>query len=145
MSSATVQMTGSATDDLSGVNLVQVEISTGLSPKSYYTGSGWTPSQIWITTTTANPWIYTIPTNALFSGTLYYVRAQLTDQASNTFDTQITTFTYDTQAPAVTIAMPVANNFYSALQLSTPFAGTASGQWKQSDGCVDHHDFHHRT
>src|ERR1019366_9314376 len=42
ISSATVQMTGPATHDLSGVNLVQVEISTGLGgSKFYYNGAAW--------------------------------------------------------------------------------------------------------
>ena len=127
VSSTTIEMTGSDTDDLSGVSLIQVEISTGSSPKSYYTGSGWTGAQTWITTTTTlNTWAYNIPSSALVSGNLYHLRLQLTDAAGNFFDTQTTTFTYDTQAPAVTISTPVANNFYSFVQLSTPFAGTAS-------------------
>src|SRR4029077_19023333 len=59
--SATVQLTGSATDDLSGVNTLQVEISTGLGGSKYYwTGSSYTLNQTWITTTTANPWFYTL-------------------------------------------------------------------------------------
>ena len=63
------RMTGSQSDDLAGVNLIQVEISTGLGgSKNYWTGSAWTTSQTWITTTTANPWNYTIPTTALASG-----------------------------------------------------------------------------
>ena len=126
ISSATIQMTGSESDDLSGVNLTQVEISTGLgASKNYWTGSGWTTSQTWITTTTANPWFYTIPAAALASGNLYYLRLQLTDVAGNVFTGFTSTFTYDTQAPTVTISSPVASGFYSNVFVSTPFAGTA--------------------
>src|SRR5207302_79177 len=103
VSSAAVQMTGSETDDLSGVNTLQVEISTGLGASKYYwTGSSYTLNQTWITTTTANPWYYTLPASALANG-LYYARLQLTDFAGNPFTTFTSTFTYNTTAPTVTI------------------------------------------
>ena len=126
VSSTVVHMTGTDTDDLSGVSLIQVEISTGTSPKSYYTGSGWTGAQTWITTTTTlNTWSYSIPSSALASGVLYYLRLQLTDNAGNSFTSITSTFTYDTQAPTVTISSPITGGFYSLVQVSTPFIGTA--------------------
>ena len=79
VSSNTVLLTGSETDVTgdpagSGVTTLQVEISTGTSPKYYWTGSSYTLTQTWITTATANPWTYNLPSAALASGTLYYVR-----------------------------------------------------------------------
>ena len=135
-SSATVQMSGTATDITgdpagSGVSIIQVEISTGTGASKFdWTGSTWSANAnnnlpTWITTTTANPWYYTIPANALVSGNKYYLRFQLYDAAGNLFTSQVSTFTYDTTAPTVTISTPVANNFYSLIFISTPFAGTA--------------------
>ena len=130
VSSTTIAMTGPATDDLAGVHILQVEISTNVSgtTTSYWTaGNTWSNSQTWISTTVANPWVYTIPASALpaTSGTLYRLRLQLTDFAGNAFTTQVTTFTYDTQLPVVVISSPIAGGFYSAVQVSTPFIGTA--------------------
>ncbi len=71
----------------------------------YWTaGSTWSAVQTLITTTTASPWFYTIPSGALLSGIQYYLRAQATDVASNFNTTQITTFTYNTTPPTVTIS-----------------------------------------
>ena len=118
-------MTGDAAG--SGVNTLQVEISTGLGASKYYwTGSSYTLNQTWITTTTASPWFYTLPAAALATGNLYYVRLQLTDFAGNVFTLPTSTFTYNTTAPSVSISTPIAGKFYSTVIISTPFAGTAS-------------------
>ena len=120
-------MTGTESDDLSGVQFTQVEISTGLGlSKSYWTGSTWTAagSQTWITTTTAASWTYTLPPAALATGNYYYLRLQLTDFAGNVFVSKTSTFTYNTTAPTVTVVpLPPNNGFYSQVQISTPFAG----------------------
>src|SRR5207302_9604703 len=132
VSSSTVQMTGTDGDDAggSGVNLIQVEISTGLAgSKVYWNGASWQAGQLWITTTTVNPWIYTIPNSALApgNGKLYYLRIQANDFAGKLFTSQTSTFTYNTTAPTVTITPQAPNNgFYSAVQVSTPLAGTTS-------------------
>ena len=130
VSSAAVQMTGTAADDASGsgVNTIQVEISTGTGgAKQYWTGGGWQSGQIWITTSTANPWFYTISNTALLTGIQYYLRVQDTDVAGNTFTLPTSTFTYNTTAPTVTITPNAPNNgFYSQVQVSTPLAGTSS-------------------
>src|SRR5208283_2735843 len=129
VSSNTVTVISTATDDLAGVQTLQIEISTGTgSGQSYFTGSGWQSPQIWITTTppVTNPWYYTIPNTALFTQNLYYLRIQATDFANNTFTSQVTTFTYDNTAPSVSISTPATNTFYSGVILSTPFAGTAT-------------------
>jgi len=103
------------------------EISTGLGGSKYYwTGSSYTSNQTWITTTTANPWFYTLPVGALANG-LYYVRVQATDFALNQFTSLTSTFTWNNSNPSVTITPQVPNNgFYSAVQVSTPLAGTAT-------------------
>ena len=117
---------------MSGVSLLKVEISTGTgTAQSYWTGSAWSAplGQTWIPTTTANPWYYTIPIPALApaNGSLFYLRLQLTDNAGNIFTSATSTFTYNTTAPSVTITPRFPNNgFYSAVQVSTPFAGTTS-------------------
>ncbi len=135
VSSNTIQMTGTDSDitgdpagsGIKAVNGIQVEISTGLGTKSYWTaGSTWSTNQTWISTTTSSPWFYTIPSSALSSGILYYLRLQVTDNAGNVFTSQPSTFSYNTTSPTVTISSPVTGNFYSAVILSTPFAGTDS-------------------
>ena len=128
VSSATVNVVGTATDDQSGVGTTQIEVSTGQGgTPMYWNGSSYQSGQIWITTTTANPWSYTISSSALASGNLYYLRTQLTDAAGNVFTSLTSTFTYNTTAPTVVINPQAPNNgFYSAVQVSTPFAGTAN-------------------
>ena len=136
VSSTTIQMTGSDTDDLSGVKPFKSKSRRARRRSLITRGSGWTPGRKPGSppTTTPNTWTYTIPSAALVSGNLYYLRLQLTDVAGNLFTTHVTTFTYDTQAPAVTISTPVAGNFYSLVQLSTPFAGTASDNGSNPTG-----------
>src|SRR5262249_9152195 len=132
ISSNTVQLTGTATEDAggSGITLTQVEVSTGLGgSKAYWTGSTWTApaSQTWITTTTAPTWAYSLVNGAgLASGNLFYLRLRLIDVAGNTFTSQTSTFTYDTTAPVVVISTPTDNGGYSTVKFSTPFAGTAT-------------------
>ena len=138
ISSATVQIAGTETDVSgdpagSGVNTVQVEISTGTGgSKSCLNGTTWSaPGCVngFVSTTTANPWFYTIPNAALApaNGSYIYLRTQLVDFAGNSFTTPITTFTYNTTAPTVTMSpQPPNNGLYSAVQVSTPFAGTTS-------------------
>ena len=126
ISSASIHMTGAEADDLAGVQITQLEISTGTGSKSYWTGSTWTVpgSQTWITTTTAASWNYTIPSVALVSDQLYYLRAQFIDFAGNIFTTQITTFTYDTTAPTVVISTPANGAFYSVQPATANFSGS---------------------
>src|ERR1019366_3956573 len=124
VSSATVQVIASATDTQgdpqgSGVTNTQIEISTGTSSKYYWTGSSWTATQLWITTTTtANPWYYTIPTNALVTDNLYYLRMNLIDKAGNPFTSQTSSFTYVTEAPTTTFTSPINGSFLNALPSS---------------------------
>src|SRR5207249_3445911 len=127
---------GSAQDDTGGSGLkatFNIEIATGpVGTRSDWTGSSWTAAGspvTWITTNTANPWYYSISSNALVSGNAYYLRTQATDRAGNTFTSQTSTFTFNTTAPTVVIStQPPGNGFYSALPVfvSTPFAGTAT-------------------
>jgi len=53
------------------------------------------------------------------SGTSYYLRLIVVDNASNASTTTVSTFTYDTTAPTVNIANPSNNAFYNNLQISS--------------------------
>jgi len=54
-------------------------------------------------------------------------RVQATDFALNPFTSLTSTFTWNTALPSVSITPQAPNNgFYSAVQVSTPFAGTAT-------------------
>jgi hypothetical protein len=131
LSSATIQMTGSESDDLAGVQITQVQISTGTDTSaSYWTGSTWTApgATTWLTTTTANPWYYTIPNPALVTGNLYYLRSQIIDAAGNSFATPITTFTYNTSTPTATITprrhhLPLCHAEYRRVHGDADLAG----------------------
>src|ERR1019366_4790876 len=105
VSSSAVQLSGTATDDLSGVQTLKVEITTGTGvARSCWNGSAWSVPNCqagFVNTTAANPWSYTIPAQGLATGNLYYLRLQLTDVAGNIFISQTSTFTYDTRAPDV--------------------------------------------
>src|SRR5690349_12042241 len=94
VSSPTVTVVGTATDDLSNVQTVQIEISTGTGGSQvYWNGSSYQAGQIWITTSppVTSPWYYTIPAGALANGA-YYLRMQLTDFAGNQFTSLTSTF-----------------------------------------------------
>ena len=121
-------------DDLSGVQHSSGNLHRHIT-QSYWTGSGWTASQTWITTTTANPWFYTIPSIALVSGNLYYLRAQFTDVAGNVFatvDYHVHLRHASTERDDFT--SPVANGFYSNILVSTPFAGTSADNGTNATG-----------
>src|SRR6185437_4151974 len=118
-------ITGTASDDLAGVSNVNVEISSGAGTRSYWTGSGWSGSQGWNAATLyTSSWTYATPTWT--TGIQFYLRLQVIDAAGNSFVTQASTFTYETQSPTITMSQPTAGAFYSGVLLSTPFAGTAS-------------------
>ncbi len=126
-------ITGTAWDDVTGSSLtaVKIEISSGSSPASYWTGSQWVEGiggAAWNTVTLSTTWTYTTSGIGLTPDKNYYVRIQAIDRAGNTFTSPHSTFTYDTQIPAVSISSPVDTGHYSsfATYVSTPFGGAAS-------------------
>ena len=119
-------ITGTASDDLSGVESVQLTISSGTGVSQvWWNGSTWQGSVFPLSTTLySSSWTYASPTWA--TGKQYFLQAVVMDNAGNTFTTAGSTFTYYNTAPTVTISTPINSNFYSAVQVSTPFGGTAT-------------------
>ena len=120
-------VTGTADATLSGLNRVEVRISTG-SGAFYWTGSSWTAASTWLTSTkdSETAWHYTVPGGMLVDDRVYRTEARAVDQAGNISATYSTaTFTYDTTAPSITLSTPTARP-YSGVVVSTPFAGTTS-------------------
>ena len=135
VSSTTVQITGTATDDLSGVKTTQLEISTGTGASQF----DWNGSNAWVAN--AN--------NALADLDYHDHRSDLDlhDPAGRACDADQLlpapairptmpgwVFTSPgrrpspttTRAPNVAITLPTNNGFYSQIVVSTPFAGTSS-------------------
>ena len=110
MQQLSTTISGTSADDLSGVATLAIEISSGTGALSYWNGGAWTPAQTWNPVGLVNPWTYSAP--ALVTGKDYYLRLQVTDAANNVYTTPVSTFTYDTTAPTVTMAAPVAGKLF---------------------------------
>ena len=119
-------ITGTASDDLAGVKNVKLYISSGTGGgQVWWNGASWQGSAILNTATMfASSWTFTSPTWA--TGQQFFLQAVVTDNALNTFTTAASTFTFYTTAPTVTVSTPLLNGFYGAVQVSTPFGGTAT-------------------
>ncbi len=111
---------------------MQLSSGTGGS-KVYWNGAAWIPTiSSNVATIFVSSWTYTLP--SLVSDKNYYLKLQVQDNVTgtgvtphrNTYISTISTFTYDTSVPSVTISQPLNNAFHSQIQISTPFAGTSS-------------------
>src|SRR5262249_31309288 len=119
-------ISGTTADDAggSGVNLIDIEISSGSGTRSYWNSSTsqWVSNvQHWNPVTVAAPWTYSTAGLGLLPDKDYYIRIRVTDAAQNFFITQTSTFTYDTQPPTISLSTPTANATYSTVIVSTPF------------------------
>ncbi|MFN0117549.1 MAG: hypothetical protein ACKVQC_04550, partial [Elusimicrobiota bacterium] len=121
-------ISGTANATLSGLNNLQIRISTGVGSPYYWTGSSWTTTVTWLNTIldSQTVWHYDV-SSFMVADTTYTVSARALDNAGNystVFSTRI--FTVDLTTPTAAITYPVNGNVYSAVQVSTPIAGTAS-------------------
>ena len=119
-------ITGTASDDLSGVQSVQLYVSSGTGiNEAWWNGSVWQGSVFPLSTTLySSSWTYASP--AWATAKQYFLQALVTDNAGNTYTTTVSTFTFYNTAPSVTISTPISGAFYGAVQVSTPFGGTAT-------------------
>ncbi len=120
-------ISGTADATLADLNYVEIKISTnGTGQLYYWTGSSWTTTVTWLSTTkdSSAAWHYTVP-STLIGDSSYTVAARALDYAgqySTVYSTRI--FTIDTSSPTVTITAPADGATYSQVQTSTPMAGT---------------------
>ncbi len=110
--------TGTATDNLSGVNLVEVAISDGT---NYWNGTDWTGSQTWFAASGIGSWEYVYTPNKDGEFTFY---SRATDTAGNTESTgTLSGVVYDTTAPIVSWTTPIAGGTISG---SSPLVVSAT-------------------
>ena len=114
------QVSGAASDDLSGVQKVDLSLQRH-TDNWYYNGTTWQSTQYWITTTGVLTWTYPFaPTDGL----TYTARSRATDAAGNVQTTYGTaTFSYDTQSPDSIVG---THGYYSAVNWTGQITGTAT-------------------
>ncbi len=121
-------ISGTANAYQAGLSRVDVSISTnGTGQLYYWTGSTWTTNVSWVAATVVpnTSWYYSIPTTMIADSSFTAV-ARALDYAGNystVFSTVI--FTIDTTSPTINVGFPLNNGRYSAVQTSTPIAGTS--------------------
>lgn len=116
-------ITGTASDNLSGVTQVQVRIRD-VNTNLYWNGSAWvTDSSTWLTAAGTNPWSYPWP-GSISDGT-YQVQSRATDGVGNIETPGTgTTFTLDTTRPTSRITYPVNGTNLNSIAAIT---GTSTG------------------
>jgi hypothetical protein len=112
---------GTATDSLSGINRVDISIKN-LSDVTWWNGSSWVNSEIWLTVGSNKDWNYPVPT--LIDGKSYLVRSRATDNFNNVEIPSIgNSFLYDTSTPSSTITFPMNSGTYNSFPI---IKGTAT-------------------
>ena len=96
---APTPFTGTASDDYSGVNKVQLTLQR--TDGNYWTGSAW-GAETWLTATDTTSWFYT-DVITWTDTTAYTLTAKATDNAGNDPTSPSVTFYYDTVTPTATI------------------------------------------
>ena len=120
-------ISGTANATLSGLNRVEMQISTGTS--YYWTGSSWTTTQTWLLPSllSQTTWSYTVP-SAMVADATYTVISRAYDNAgqySSIYSTMV--FTVDLTTPTVSVTSPLNSGTYSHVNFSTPpITGTAA-------------------
>ncbi|MDI6791473.1 MAG: Ig-like domain-containing protein, partial [bacterium] len=118
-----VSITGTASDNFSGVTQVQVRIRD-VNTNLYWNGSAWvSSSSSWLTAAGTNIWTYTWPGS--ISDGAYQIQSRTTDGAGN-IETPGTgsTFTIDTTRPTSQIISPVNGANINSI---TTITGTSTG------------------
>ncbi|MFH1784085.1 MAG: DUF2341 domain-containing protein [bacterium] len=119
-------ISGTASDDISGVASVAVSIQK-VSDSTYWDGDSWEVAQTWLAATGTTSWTYTYTPDT--DDENYTVQSRATDNASNVETPGAgNTFYYNSVAPSSTITVPVSGNYYSAQAGSTltTISGTAT-------------------
>jgi hypothetical protein len=109
-------ITGTATDNLSGVASVTITIYNS-TDGTYWNGSAWAASSTDLSANGTTSWYYSdtgaFPTWA--TNKAYMVNSTATDNATNTESTpDSNSFTYDTNNPTATITAPVDATWYNS-------------------------------
>ncbi|WP_455392648.1 hypothetical protein [[Eubacterium] cellulosolvens] len=109
----------------SNASVTKVEICIkNLTSTSYWSGSGWTGTETWLTATGTVSWSYNSASVIWVSNTKYLIRSKATDNKSNTESPSYgNEFRFDNIKPTSTITSPTNN---SALDSLTTITGTAS-------------------
>jgi len=112
---------GTATDALSGINRVEISIKDILNT-TWWNGSSWVNSEIWLTVGSNKDWNYPVPT--LIDGKSYLVRSRATDNMNNVETPGIgNSFFYDSLPPSSTITYPANNMLFKSFPI---ISGTAT-------------------
>ncbi|MBD3418898.1 MAG: DUF2341 domain-containing protein, partial [Chitinivibrionales bacterium] len=135
------KIAGSASDNLTGVALVEVSIQNQTSG-NYWNGSSWVVGESWNTANGTTSWEYTLDGGNLADAT-YALRSRATDNAGNVQTSYATSsFRYDNTAPAGTFLIVDRNGYTknASAQLSISGSGADSmlvtldtrspGSWK---------------
>ncbi|MBU4123829.1 Ig-like domain repeat protein, partial [bacterium] len=114
---------GTAGDNWSGIDFVDVRISTNSS--YFWTGSSWSAVSFWLNASGSASWTYTtLP--AWRDGTIYKTESRVWDKAGN-YKLAIATFTFDVSLPTATITTPAAGEpHYTTDTLPVNFAGNSA-------------------
>ncbi|MDI6795153.1 MAG: Ig-like domain-containing protein, partial [bacterium] len=113
-------VTGTATDNLSGVANVRISIQRQ-SDNAFWNGNFWVTTQTPLNAVGTTSWSYTWPS---LGDNTYLIYSRATDMAANQETPgDSVTFTIDTSLPASTITSPQSGVIYSAF---TTITGTAA-------------------
>jgi len=114
-------ISGSASDDSSGVALVQLSIKN-TNNTTFWNGSTWTDTESWLNTAGTLLWFYASP--AWTSGNWYLIQSKAIDNSTNEeVPGSGNSFLFDNISPSSTISNPTNNTDISSL---TTISGTAS-------------------
>lgn len=110
-------ISGTASDNLSGVNRVELSIMRE-SDGTYYDGGSWVAGEAFVTATGAESWTYALPSPA---EDVYTVVSHAVDEAGNREDTYTITIVYDVTIPEVDLMIdPAERDGDNGWYITTP-------------------------
>ncbi|MEA3485311.1 MAG: Ig-like domain repeat protein, partial [Candidatus Aerophobetes bacterium] len=114
---------GTSADGFSGVDYVELRISSGAYT---WAGSSWSSNSNWLSVTGDTAWKYTsLATDTWKDGNFYKTEARVLDRAGNDAPA-VSTFTFDITRPTATITTPDSTEpEYTSGSLPSNFDGTA--------------------